>query len=359
MPYGAMRDSSSSYGATNPSSGSSSRSMNTYSTGSPHSTGLVGPGGPGGPANRGEGYSYGTVPVDARRKVNAFGSSVGVEPPWRTDFDPARPRGVSGNLVPVAEYSPRQGIQRAMLTNRAYPSTVPPPQQQMHDQHLPYGAAPRMSRSQAYAMAQQQAPPPQQQQPYAPNAYPRHFNNRQPQAMPVPPPPHDPRQQFGGTYPPPRSTASTPLYARQGSFNTSPQMQPRELDGGRYSMGGPSEQAGGSYGSQSMYQQQRGLPERNSNAGGHGIGSDVHGYNDILRDIDVSLRLSDYGMPDGNYGGGPSRDSIGSNGGGGGAPGLSNTAFSTTITRPTSLERDRVNSGSINSNTHDDQQKWY
>lgn len=367
MPYGAMRDSGSSYGMTPPgSAGSSSRSMSTYSMGSPHSSGGggVGLGTPmGGPTGR-EGYSYGSLPVDARRKVNAFGSSVGAEPPWRTDFDPARPRGISGSAGP-AEYSPRQGIQRAMLANRAYPSTVPPPQQ-VHDQHMQYGAAPRMSRSQAYAMAQQQQQPPQQS--YAPNPYPRHMNRPpapQPFSAPLPPPqPHDPRQfgAGGGAYPPPARNTSMPLYARQGgSYNTSPQLQPRELEVSRYSLSGLPEPSGGqgvgsgTYSQQALYQRGA-LPER-----GAGVANDVHGYNDILRDIDVSLRLSDYVLPDTSYGAGASGNgSALSNGGqNGGAPGLSNSSFSTTISRPTSLERDRPGSASTGQSLQQDDQKWY
>jgi hypothetical protein len=377
MPYGAMRDSGSSYGMTPPgSAGSSSRSMSTYSTGSPHSNGSgVGMGAPMGGLTGREGYSYGSLPVDARRKVNAFGSNVGAEPPWRTDFDPARPRGISGSAGPL-EFSPRQGIQRAMLANRAYPSTVPPPQlpQQAHDQHMQYGGAPRMSRSQAYAMAQQQ----QQQQPpqqiYAPNAYPRHLNRpppqQQPFAPPLPPPqPHDPRQfgAGGGVYPPPPArNTSMPLYARQGgSYNTSPQLQPRELDVSRYSLGGPAEVIGGQgagpgvYSQQSLYQRGS-LPERSGNGGAV---NDVHGYNDILRDIDVSLRLGDYVLPDAGYSTGAG--AVGNNGSlrdsganGIGAPGLSNISFSSTFSRPTSLECDRTGSGPNTQNAPDDQ-KWY
>lgn len=318
-----------------------------------------------------EGYSYGSMSVDARRKVNAYGNTVGVEPPWRTDFDPARPRGISGSAGPIAEYSPRQGIQRAMGAGRAYPSTVPPPPpQQAHDQtHLQYGVAPRtMNRSQAYAMAQQQQqqqlPPPQG---YSPHAYPRQFNNRPPQPLPAPVPlQHQQHQQYdarqyggaggaGGSYPPPRSTSSMPLYARQSggnnNYTSSPQLQSHEMDVSRFPLGGSDSSVGAGPNTysqqQGLYQQRSSLPDRSGGGGGVGgslgVGGDMHGFNDIMRDIDASLRLSEYTLP-------------AADNGGGGVNGLTNTSFSTTISRP---ESDRAGANANPASSTQDDQKWY
>lgn len=305
------------------STGSSVRSMSAYVPSPPGASPNALTGTPGRP----ETYSYGGGgAVDSRRKINAYGSVAGGEQLWLTT-----PRGTISSTPAIAEYSPRQSIQRAQqnLQQQARPYSNGQAQNDLHQQQ--FGSMPRNPRTQQQQQQQQAPPPPPQygvQNPQLGYSAGRQFAAR-PQIPPQVPMSvgADPRQ-VNGAYP--VRNAPMPLYARQGvQPQQSPQNQSRELDALRYSLqpdqgvAQPQRQSGGGGGGP--------LYQRPSLAGNslHSSGEDVNNhYGDLFRDINLSFSLNEF----------PHADSLLSSRDGNPAlsVGMSGTPFSNTISRPSS-----------------------
>lgn len=324
----------------------------------------------------------GNTAIDARRKINAYGQ--GTEQLWIAEQN--RPR-VAGTAVgpAIAEYSPRQSIQRAQMgnlgglqqqqqqqqpQNRTYPSSQQGHQQPpMDPQFSQMQRNARQQQQQQQPQLSQQVPPQYAPSPqmYNPGQQARPYGGRPLQQMPPQGPPMQGMQNgpfptnnnnnnnaaFGG-----RGSSAMPLYARQGpstnnpnlSQHTSPQNQQREMDALRYLPQDPSHNnnnngamrhgsnpsgAGGP-----LYQRS---PMSGLNGSLHGPADDV---SDLFRDINLNFSLSDFNHhSDSLLSVNTTREATPS------IPGLTGAPFSGTISRPSSA--------APNGSAKIDEEQWF
>jgi len=320
----------------------------------------------------------GNTAVDARRKINAYGQ--GTEQLWIAEQNRPRVAGTAGGPA-IAEYSPRQSIQRAQMgnlgglqqqhpqaQNRTYPS------QQGHLQpptDPQFGQMQRNARQQQQQQ-QQQVPPQYAPSPqmYNPGQQGRPYGGRPLQQMQPqgPPMPMQGMQGQNGPFPNnaafagrgSSSAAPMPLYARQGPSNssqnmsqhTSPQNQQREMDALRYlpnqqqqqqqdPSNGAMRHVPSAAGGGSLYQRS---PISGLNNSLRGPGDDV---SDLFRDINLSFSLNDFAHhhSDSLLSVNTTREATPA------IPGLSGTPFSGTISRPSSTAPN--NSAKI------DEEQWF
>lgn len=296
----------------------------------------------------------GNTAIDARRKINAYGQ--GTEQLWIAEQNRPRVAGAPGGPV-IAEYSPRQSIQRAQMGNMG----GMPQQQQQQPQNRSYPQSqqgqppmdPQFGQMQRNARQQQQSQPQLSQQAppqYAPSpqmynpGQARPYGGRPPQQMA----PQGPQSMQGGQYPPNnaaftgRGSTAMPLYARPGpthnpslSQHASPQNQHREMDALRYLQ--PQDPSAGSMrhgsipsnsannGSGALYQRS---PLGGLNSSLHGPADDV---SDLFRDININFSLGDFNHhSDSLLSVGTTREATPA------IPGLNGTPFSGAISRPSS-----------------------